>query len=739
VSDDESHVDHLLPYVTLTYFFWLPGGKDEFGFKDYEDAPLGRTAFYRTLTPLEDTISRHFQKKVDALTDADDLAFMRVIDTLQPDDAELGLRKIQFNFTYRHNYPDLKPYVRTESIPGTAVFLSNGLYLWSFRVPLRNDMSTLTSSESSGLKDALKGFLRDDFLARHVKRLMDFGWNPDLVNGTPDGYEGIMTFYQLDLLFNGVLDPSAHPHLALGNKTPEQVARTRDHEAAARERYSVRYLIESLSMYALGTEYRPLVGKRKDYSLRRTQGDQLAYIDSAVNLEERQLRADDEEGLHARELFLSRVSFAAMEQFLRVAISFGLAHYKTGLDHIRAELVSQGMQTRRNAPSSELRRASLRFNVVSLTDLETYHALLAGKIPVLFFLLDLITDLSEVTNPSREVEANGVVGAVEWKFSRKTLAEALMQFERMVKAIRADREAIQSSLEAARTELMLLEMTEQRKLSEIAAETPPARVELAGRSVATLDRKQLEAITLVFAFVGILIGVLDAFSNVGVWFLSESYGASLTPTQSARIGTAAYWTVGLIVIGYAFYKGRTFILRVVEPKEAADDPTAEAPDDGKHETHVYDYSSLLRDVEAESHRSLPAMKQLKDRMVDISDPALTVRCASFSTFHETPSSGIERIKYSLDSGPIRPGLSYVLHVEFDKRLSGEAKERLLDVRLVVRRSASVDLDVDEIDRNSHEVIANCVKLLLFPRGSDSDVKEFCQERFGWTPLLSRTT
>jgi hypothetical protein len=724
-----------LPSVTLTYFFWLPAGKDEFGFRDYEEAPLGQTAYYRQLSPSEETISSHFRARVSALRDDDDLAFMRIVDTLDPDDAELGLRKIQFNFTYRNSYADLKRFVRREAISGTAIFLSNGLYMWSFRIPLKKDLESLERTERASLAEVLRGFLEHDFVGRHISRLFEFDWSPGQVGGEPDSYQGIMTFYQLDLLFNGVFDPSAHPHLSLGNKALEHAARSRDVEARARERYRVRYLIESISMFAIDKSYKPLFGRRKDYSLRRTHGDEVAYVDSTQNLEDRQLAVDDEEGLHSRELLLSRISFAAMEQFIRVANSFGLAHYKTGLDHIRAELVSQGMQNRRNAPSSELRRASLRANVVGLTDLETYHALLAGKVPALSFLHDLITDLSQVTNPAKEVTPNGVAGAVEWTFSRKTLEEALTQLERMIKAIIADRDAIQSSLEAARTDLMLLELTEQRKLAEIAAETPRGMTDVAGTSVASLDREQLETLTLVLAFVGILIGFVDAFSNVGVWILGEAFGSDLLPSSAVRLGAVGFWVVGLALIGLAFYRGRRLILTRVKPSEGS----AVSERAGARETHVYDYSSLLRDVAAAGHRSSPVMRTLRDRMVDIADPSRTVTCAVFSTFHETPSSGVERIKYSLDSGETLTGLSYTLHVEFDRRLSGVDTERLLDIRLVVRRSVAVALTVEQIDQNSHEIIANCVKQLLFPDKPESDVKAFCRDRFGWEPTLSQSS
>jgi len=129
------------------------------------------------------------------------------------------------------------------------------------------------------------------------------------------------------------------------------------------------------------------------------------------------------------------------------------------------------------------------------------------------------------------------------------------------------------------------------------------------------------------------------------------------------------------------------------------------------------------------------MADLRQSMVDIERPqGPGVKCAAFSTFHETPSTGVERIKYSLESPPGKNETSYILHIEFDRRLSGSGRERLLDIRLVVRNSTNTKLDVIA---NSHRVIADCVKRILFPDGTEGDLKNFCLQRFGWDPTPSQ--
>ncbi len=719
-----------LPHINLTYFIWLPAGKDEFGFEHYEDAPFNDTAFHRTLGQLERTISHHFEENAKGLRGENKLAFMEPVGPLTPTDGELGLRKTHFGFTYEHNYADLNPYVRRGPIPGTAIFFSNGLYLWSFRIPLKEPVA---EAEQEAFKEVLKGFLKHDFVGRHLKHLFDFDWNPGEAGGRPDDYAGILTYYQLDLLFNGVLDPSAHPHLSLGEQRPAagKQDETRNLEEKARQKYDVQYLIESLSLCAVGREYVPLFDLRKKYSLRRTHGDGKAYVDSGVSLEARHLAVDDDDGLHQRELFLSRLSFAAMEQFLRVTISFGLSHYKNGLDHIRSELVSQGMQARKNRPSGELRRPSLASRALTLVDLEAYHALLAGKIPILRFLHDLVVGLSQVTQPAITPKANGVDGAVEWTFSLHTLQEAQTQFRRQIDAISADLTAIESSLTAVRADLMLLELTESRKISEIAAESPRSEVRLTGGTV-TLSDKWEKGLNLRLALFALLIGLMEIFSSLGVWIVDKAFSGPRTPWRWSQVAAVGYWVIVFSVVAVVFYLGMRLIRR---PETEPDEPHERGSD--KLETHVFDYSSLLREVRAGKGRSSGVMDRVANSMIDIENPHMDRgSCTSFSTFHETPSSGIEHIKYSLESPLSQNGLTYILHVEFDRRLSGDTPERLLDVRLVVRRP--VIAPKVELAPNIRHVISECVQLLLFPDGNEAAMGTFFLERFGWEWPPSQT-
>jgi len=736
-SDEDASGAH---FVNLTYCLWLPAGKDEFGFDLFDDAPLSRTALYRRQVASEDTISAHFEHMAKRLRTNNVLASMETSGSFAPMDGELGLRKIHFGFTYHHNY-DFGGYLCTGPIHGNALFLSNGVYLWSFRMPLKDPV---IGEPGRHLKEIFRSFLRDDFVSRHIGSIFSFGWNPGSADGGLRSYSGVLTYYQLDLLFNGVFDQSAHPHLALGERPPSQARHIEDEtrriEDEAKECYDVEYLVRSFSLCVLGNEYTPLFDQRKSYTLRRTHGDQSAHVDTSLSLTERTIPADQEDELHRREIFLSRLSFAAMEQFLRVAISFGLVYYKTGLDHIRAELISQSMERRKNQTSGELRRPSLSSKALTLADMEAYYALLAGKVPTLSFVRDLVKGMSEVSRPTNgaPVEAdgalrvaNGVRGAVEWRFSQETLKEARTQFERQVNVITADLAAIQSSLDAVRSELMLLELTEARKLSEIAAETPRSDIEAGVVSGAPLklDSEMEKRFTLLLTFSAAVIAVLEVLTSVGLVLSDKAFQGGFDPRQGDQQLMVGYWLLfPVVVIGGVWY-GWT---RLNAARERRNRQVPEAGPRGgeKLETHVFDYSSLSHRIGKRSPGSAELMRKIQAEMVDIEDPSKEPqRAARFSTFHEIPSGGIERIKYSLESQETASRLTYILHVEFDRRINAERDERLLDIRLVVRRP--LNAPEVEIAANSRHVIGKAVERLLSSDMSEADMRVYTRQHFGW--------
>lgn len=316
--------------ASLLYYFWLPSGKDEFGFDDEAGAaPLTKTAEYRRNHPHEETIARRLRNQMKALQgNHPDLAGLTWTGELVPRDGDLGLRKLQYAFEYRHVGTALARIAPDGPLRGDALMLSNGLYLWRFELEYKSG----TTDEN--LHAAATDFLKNDFIQRYVRKILGLGWpSPDADQLRE--YAGILTYYQLDLLLNGLFDGTAHPHAFL--PSPEKPKN--------KHLYSLDEIIRSGSLYALEGQHEPLFDKRKRYTLRGDQSERP--IDTSLNV------FDHKVNRYSRELLLSRLSYAAMEQFLRVSISFGIIYYKAGLAHCRAELVDRSLLTRINRRSGE--------------------------------------------------------------------------------------------------------------------------------------------------------------------------------------------------------------------------------------------------------------------------------------------------------------------------------------------------------------------------------------------------
>lgn len=222
-----------------------------------------------------------------------------------------------------------------------------------------------------------------------------------------------------------------------------------------------------------------------------------------------------------------------MEQFLSVAISFGVAHFKAGLDYCRAELTDISyLPGRINRPTTSHDRPYPKKNpdwqIPRLADLESYHSVLAGKVPILQFLQDLVRGLSEASRPLGHASAADAAagGWIEWKYSESTLKEALLQFERQTSAIKLDLSVINQSLNVTRMDQMLSELVETRKLTEIESETPQEII--IRRSPE--ENKELDQR---LGRVALLLAIMEVYGNFGV-FLTQSLfqGKFLGPDSS---------------------------------------------------------------------------------------------------------------------------------------------------------------------------------------------------------------
>lgn len=295
--------------TNLLYYFWLPSGNDEFGIRERLTAPLSHIPSYRK--GVEEPIADRWATKHREIRKRNNLtASVEISGDERPHEGDLGLRKIHQQIRFDPNRQNIPAFVADEPIDGSAIILSNGLYLWSFQI------RHIVSIDTQSIRSFGEDLLRNQFVPLHIGRILGFGWPPDL-NRRLDDYSGALTHYQLDILFNGLFDDAAHPAAFFGKDKP------------AYPQYRLEDIIHSISLFGMNTIYRPLWDIRKDYSMRGHYGaDTKCHLDTNIDLQ----KVEPTPGPEAdeRERLLSRLTYSAMEQFLRVSIPFGVANYRGG-------------------------------------------------------------------------------------------------------------------------------------------------------------------------------------------------------------------------------------------------------------------------------------------------------------------------------------------------------------------------------------------------------------------------
>lgn len=690
----------------LLLYFWLPSGKDEFGFQAMLEAPLFHTMKYRTEESVESTVSTHLTRVLENMTRHGNQVGGLVVGRSQKveDTAELGLRKLHFGFTY-HPMENLLPsFVKPGPMTGAAIFLSNGLYAWVFDVEYRE------SIEESRLQEFAQNFMRDDFVPRHLDLLFDSDWPTKTEDGKVRPYNGILTYYQQEILFNGLFDGAAHPADFFGR------------EGAQRPEYPVGDVVRSLALYSFRRESAPLWDRRKVYSSRDDAALKRTDLDLAELI--RPAAPDAPASREARDRILSRLTYAAMEQFLRVSIPFGIAHYRAGLDHCRTDLVNSRLLTRRDHTSSELRRPSLTKmrgtgEQLAIADIEAYYTLLSGKLPLMEFVGGLIEGLSGSSCPLGAPAESTVMGVeVEqkertrqwhaWVEARATLREALGQYHRQVNAIRAGLFAVSNHLSMTHADLTLAEIAESRKLSEIESEDQ-------SRSI-VVDMRDWDQLALRVGIVGAVLALLQVYFAVGIVVTGRLLDGEIWPEGNAKYIAYGHW---LIVIAIVF-GGVRFIKSSFEPSPEKD-PKRNRPRVCKH---VFDFSVQREEINGESPDDFVA--RLRDgEMIDFVTHRAALKADVVDTFREGAGGASESVKYSLDSQDGEQGVSYLFHVEVER--VGK-KSYLRDVRLVVRVPIDVRVDVEE---GARVVVARCIDQMITSTFSTEQRDEFFKSRFGW--------
>ncbi|MGH3900824.1 MAG: hypothetical protein ACRDTA_21790 [Pseudonocardiaceae bacterium] len=683
----------------LSFYFWLPAGRDEFELDGGDDHHFENTANYRD--GFEGAIAKYFEKILNEKLNKNLLEGFRFDANHKPrlQDSHLGFRELAFEFHYEFEHDENQAYNLPKQLRGRAVILSNGLYLWQF------DVEYPSNSSDQEITGWAKKFLREHFVARHIAKLFDFEWTEELGlplsrnnEQTPSKndekiprrppYGGVLTYYQIDLLFNGVFDKDAHPANFI-KPSPDGNGADR-----GKANYKVQGIIKSVSRFAIINRHYPLFGDGISWDT--ACGNTLEQsISIEVDLSGTTPNTDAEQ-------LLSRFSHTGMEQFLKVAISFGLIHYKAGLDHCRAQLTTDSLMLRILKTSGELRRPSLP-SVLSSADLQAYTSIVAGKLPTFRFLHGLIEDLAKTSLPFETRKGNklGEPDGAAWVYSKFTLHNTLLHYQLHVESIKNDIIEINRSLEAGRTDQVIAELTDTRKLTEIASES-------ANKTIHERNRNQLDELMVRLTRFALLFSFVQVYAALGVWLMDSALSDKEFP---ASILGASPWQL-LVALGQ--WPALAFIIVLVYKTWVSQ------PDDSDEssETHVFDYSFLHAKLVGEDG-SAPMIRELADQMPSIEPDGKPLPCASQSSFRETPLSAVERTKYTLESRDSPEGNgSYVFYIETDRRITLQkmtteeaiTDEYLREVRLVIKKPAEAKYPVKVY---AQHIIRKCIDHLKF--------------------------
>jgi hypothetical protein len=148
----------------------------------------------------------------------------------------------------------------------------------------------------------------------------------------------------------------------------------------------------------------------------------------------------------------------SLEQFIRVANTFSLEHYKRGLDFCLKQLSRLGTlrSFNQNETTKNFISPSLSKLQSSLSSLESYQTMIFEKLPIIEYLYELMNGLSKTIQNKTK--------------NKNFLKEALRQYNRRIFIIRKYFKNVEDSIHIENQKNIQYELSEIRKYNEINSE-----------------------------------------------------------------------------------------------------------------------------------------------------------------------------------------------------------------------------------------------------------------------------
>jgi len=612
------------------YSLWLPMNKDIFGFSNIKNAPLN-----------------DFDKS--ERDSIEEVAYLHILQTIE---TKINLMHSQIKYIKKEdpvnffNHSRMLEFKIEKDNQAIGVFqiFSNGLYLWSFK-----ETQVFNEDYLKILFDT-EGFNR--FFEQTDNEKKNYTSHINLKK-----YNGILNYFQIELLFNGLFDINISPYDYFGVRNLSNV-------------YTLENILKSILLKHNNNEINTVTNREK-YSC-KLDTDEKKYL---------------------------CIFSASMEQFIRVTNTFSSDHYKRGLDFCLKQLSTHGLLRSHNT-KGEIKSFlpdSLYEIKASIASLESYQTLIFEKLPLIEYFNTLIDGLSETIDVDAKSESN----------YKKKLMQAIRQNKRRLVDIENIFKSIENSLYGENQKNILKELYEIRKYTEINNEMMINRTNSMQEEVLKINKTSNDYMMLFMVFLTLIITFLSPMISFA---MQNEENTMLIAWKNSRISIDMFplimhafkihpYVYSLILLGLFYILYKIFYTRKTI----------------LHSRHIFDNTSPSYHVNVKnsevdkSGKFVELMKffeeeKLTEDLPSMEDPLnQKVECLKVDTLQERFNT-YKKYTFSFYAKETN-GIKYILHIDIHYNLyisEGEKSISVEDIRIVILNNSS-KLSSEKIHRSANEI------------------------------------
>ncbi len=601
-------------YKSKEFILWLPMNKDFFGFKGYENAPLNIFEKILDQNSKERPLINILKKKYEGQIKIDDEQGQRYI----------VLRDIGKNNKY------------------TLRIFSNGLYRFEFHNEITYDNFLFEIKKLFDTASIKYINIEKNNTDEKSKKLM----KNKTIN--LEDYNGILTYYQIEILSNGLYDENIFPSYYFANSN------NKINKNEFEKTISLENVFKSITLVCNKTEestniftFEPISSSRKSYKVKGSDNLEKLII--------------------------------AMEQFIRVANTFSLEHYKRGLDFCLKELSRLGTMKSFNQDETTKSFLPPSLNEISssIASLESYQTMIFEKLPIIEYLSELLTGLSKLVDKDNDV--------------KKSLDEALRQFKRRIFVIKRYFQNVEDSLNIENQKNIQYELSEIRKYNEINSEMVVNDTLNYQQDMDTKEQARLNRLMYLITLIAVLFTVASPIIS---YIISDECNHITTIINN--MNSTDIWTI-IIFIFISLFVG-TYIVKYKKNTnqeifsrhifENANPYSSYATKENNKRFN--EYIRMLEKNFGEGIQKIPSLL----------NPEQCIECIKFDSFQEKfPTFKI--YKFSFYSKEEK-GNKYILHMDIEFDFHRQITT-IINIRLVVLRNQNNELILTDIHNNAEKI------------------------------------